>query len=93
MGILITGLFYLSTMVAFAVTCSPSHETSQAAYLKALGSARCTDARRPLNYLVAIVNVISDCFLIILSLPAVWSLQLPLRRKITVSSMFLTGTM
>ena len=37
-------------------------------------------------------SVVSDLYLVILPLPAVWSLQLPFRKKIGVSAMFLTGS-
>ena len=41
---------------------------------------------------LGVVSVLSDLYLIILPLPAVWNLQLPLRRKLAVSAMFFTGT-
>ena len=91
-GMLITGLFYFATMVSFIIMCSPKNGHSQFAYLTALASPECAKSE-PLSITIGAVNVVSDMYLVILPLPAVWSLQLPLRRKIGVSAMFLTGSM
>lgn len=42
---------------------------------------------------LGVVSLVSDVYLVILPLPAVWKLQLPLGRKIAVSAMFFTGSM
>lgn len=91
-GIVITGLFYFATMIAFLVMCGPVDDHSQSAYMSALASPRCARTR-PLVIILGVVNVVSDLYLIILPLPAVWSLQLPFRKKVGVSVMFLTGSM
>ena len=88
-GIIITGLFYFASMFAFLILCSPRNGHSQINYLTALASPQCSS--QTLSVTVGAVNVISDLYLVILPLPAVWSLQLPLRRKLGVSAMFLTG--
>ena len=90
-GAVITGLFYLATMVALLVLCAPTEGHSQLAYWSALDSPRCLQTRSLVTVL-GVVSIVSDLYLIILPLPAVWSLQLPLRRKLAVSAMFFTGS-
>lgn len=89
-GIVTTGLFYFASMVAFLVLCSPQSGHSQIAYLTALASPKCSKSM-PLATVIGAVSVASDLYLVVLPLPAVWSLQLPFHRKIGVSAMFLTG--
>ena len=90
-GLIITGLFYFASMAAFLILCSPKSGHSQIDYITALAAPQC--ASQALSVTTGAVNVISDLYLVVLPLPAVWGLQLPLRRKIGVSAMFLTGTM
>jgi hypothetical protein len=93
-GMIVTGLFYWATLIVFAAMCAPmgSGPQSQMSYLQALASAKCEDSR-PLTVVTGVVNVVSDLYLILLPLPAVWSLNLPLRKKLGVSMIFLTGFM
>ena len=91
-GILITGFFYFATMIVFIVLCGPTDGQSQLSYLKALGSQKCNTSRSVV-LAQGIVNTASDLYLIGLPLPALWSLQMPLKRKLGVSAMILTGLM
>ena len=93
-GMTVTGLHYWVTFIVFAVLCAPRGigPHSKMSYLQALASARCAKSR-PLNIIIGVFNVVSDLYLILLPLPAVWSLQLPLRKKLGVSMIFLTGLM
>jgi hypothetical protein len=93
-GIVVTGLFYWATLVVFATMCTPSGTgpQSQMSYLQALASAKC-ERTRPLTVLTGAFNVVSDLYLILLPLPAVWSLNLPLPKKLGVLTIFLTGLM
>ena len=88
---IVTGLFYFASAVVFAVPCSPRSGHDQAAYFKALASPGFLRTR-PLVAVSAAASVASDLYLVVLPLPAVWSLQLPFRKKIGVSAMFLTGS-
>ncbi|KAH6662796.1 hypothetical protein B0J14DRAFT_610215 [Halenospora varia] len=90
-GMVVTGLFYFSSMVAFLAMCVPTKGHDQFDYLFALAQPRCAKSTMPLVTATGVVNVISDLFLIALPLPAVWKLQLPTQRKWGVSAMFLTG--
>lgn len=91
-GIFITGGFYFASMVVFLARCAPRDGHSQFAYLSALLSPRCVQTR-PVITTLGVFNVVSDLYLILIPLPAVWSLQLPLRKKIGLATMFLTGSM
>ena len=91
-GIVITGSFYFAAMILFTVLCAPQHGQSQMSYLSALASARCAKSRAVVLAL-GIINIISDLYLITLPLPALWSLQMPLRRKLGVAAMISTGSM
>ncbi|QSZ32974.1 hypothetical protein DSL72_002558 [Monilinia vaccinii-corymbosi] len=89
-GMIVTGMFYVATMITFAVLCSPKNGHTQLAYLTALASDNCSSSR-PVITATGIVNIISDLFLVALPLPAVWNLHLTRRKKLGVSAMFLTG--
>lgn len=91
-GIIINGLFSIASMVAFIVMCGPKNGQSQFSYISALASPMCTRSRS-LVIILGVVNVISDLYLILIPLPAVWSLQLSFRKKIGLSAMFFTGSM
>lgn len=91
-GASVTGAFYIASFVSFIVMCRPTDGQSQLSYLSALASPRCTRTK-PLIISIGVVNVISDLYLIMIPLPAVWALHLSLRRKIGLSAMFLTGSM
>ncbi|MCJ1254964.1 hypothetical protein MMC24_002780 [Lignoscripta atroalba] len=86
-GIAITGLFYFSGVIVAFVLCGPSPGQD---YLAASMTPRCMKLAR---YGVAqgVANVLSDFYLLFIPIPAIWSLQLPTRKKIGVSSIFMTG--
>lgn len=92
-GAFVTGIFYITVGVSFIVFCIPTDGHSRFSYVSALEAPRCTRPTGPLGIALAVVNVVSDLYLILIPLPAVWSLQLPLRRKLGISAMFLTGSM
>ena len=77
-------------MVALLALCAPRDGFSQRAYLTAIASPRCS-LNKPLNVALGVVNIFSDFFILILPLPAVWSLQLPVKKKVGISAIILTG--
>lgn len=92
-GVFVTGAFYFATLVSFVASCRPMNGQSQFSYLSGLAGPRCQRTTRPLVLAIGVVNVVSDLYLLPIPLPPVWSLQLPLRRKIGLSPMILTGLM
>jgi len=89
-GICFTGLFYLSTAVAYLILCAPKGQT-HLDLLTAISSAKCQKQGQPLSIVVGSFNLASDLYIFCLPLPAVWSLQMPTRRKIGVSAIFSSG--
>jgi len=89
-GICFTGLFYLSTLVAYLILCAPKGQTHLELFT-AISSTKCVMQTRPLGISIGFFNLASDLYILCLPLPAVWSLQMPTRRKIGVSAIFLSG--
>ena len=54
-------------------------------------SPRCTWASRVSFWLIGTFGVVSNVFIYLLPLPVIWTLQMPLRRKLGVSFIFATG--
>ena len=89
-GALILGLFYVSALIAMAGLCVPRTGTSQLDYFWAFISPTCRK-QNPLSTTIAAVNIISDLYLLILPLPAIWGLQLARKKKIGISLIISTG--
>lgn len=56
----------------------------------ALLSSRCRDTIA-MAYVQGIFNIDSELYVLVLPLPVLWKLQLPLRKKVGVSAVFMTG--
>jgi hypothetical protein len=52
---------------------------------------RCSRERSALLWTQAIFSLVSDLFVLTLPMQPVWQLQLPLRRKVAVSALFMAG--
>lgn len=89
-GILVTGIVHGSICIALAAACIPRHDNSKLAYLTAISAPRCA-RNYYLNVWPGLFNIFSDCYLLILPLPAVWHLHLPTGKKVGITMMFLTG--
>ena len=86
-GIISILAFYTATTVTFGVLCIPrSGET----WAESSFSTRCGKSI-VMTYIQGIFNVVSDFYLFVLPIPVVWQLQMPLRKKIGVSAIFMTG--
>ena len=90
-GIIFTGLFYFSSMAALLGLCAPPYDATQLEYLSTITSPQCDGRSKAVNVVLGIVNIVSDFYILVLPLPAVWSLQLPTAKKVGVSAIFLTG--
>lgn len=88
----ITGItaFQVSLSIAFSVMCAPSTGSSRMDFLNGLLSDTCVSTR-VLIVIQGVGSVLTDVFLVIIPLPAVLGLQMPLERKIAVTSMFMVG--
>ena len=86
-GILLAAMFYGSMIIVFSIICTPRNGES---YAEAFQSTRC--GRAPDVSLVAgIFNMISDIYLLVIPIPAVWGLKLEKKRKLGVLIIFATG--
>lgn len=88
-GIVFIVAFHLSISITFAAMCAPQG-SSRLDFLAAFVSDQCSRTRILVVFQGA-GNVAIDLFLLILPLPAVWAMQMPLRRKIAASAMFSIG--
>ena len=61
-------------------------------YLVALISPECSRSH-PLIVIIGVANLVSDVYMILLPLPAIWGLNMPTKRKIGLSTAFMTGAM
>ncbi|KAL6713085.1 hypothetical protein ACLMJK_009206 [Lecanora helva] len=86
-GMCLTGLFYLSTAIAYLVLCAPKNQT-HIELLTAISSTKCQKQGQPLSIVIGSFNLASDLYILCLPLPAVWSLQMAKRRKIGISAIF-----
>ncbi len=86
-GIWINVAFYVSCSIAQAIMCAPKHgQTWQESTFTPL----CRDTQI-FSWLQGPWGVVSDLYLLILPMPAIWRLQMPLRKKIGVCAIFATG--
>lgn len=81
------GAFYLSAMIWILVACTPHRGSS---YLESFASPRCRRMTE-MSLIVGVFGVASDLYLLIIPIPAVLLLQLPIRQKVGVLTVFLTG--
>lgn len=88
-GAIITVLFYFSILVATLTFTVPSPGQTLAEHQQTPREAKATQVTIP----VGSVGLAIDVFILILPIVGVSKLQLPLRRKIGVMAVFLTGLM
>lgn len=85
--IYINALLYIGSVVALLCQCIPRAKISNPTL-----PGRCTNVR--LSVMIsAVLNVVSDFFILVLPLWAIWHLQMPLKRKFGVSIVFATGVL
>ena len=90
-GVLFTGLFSLGALSVEVQACaSPASSYSVDDWLAVLNSVACLQNQSP-SFQMAAINLVTDIFILVLPLPAVWSLRLQLRKKVAVSAIFMTG--
>ena len=90
LGIVFTGMCSVASMVGFLVICTPRTGQGQLDYMAVVFSPQC--GRSPLVLtLQAVVNLVSDLYLLILPLPAIWNLHLPTRKKLGIAAIISTG--
>jgi hypothetical protein len=86
-GITLITLFYMACLLTETISCTPRLGET---WMEAASSKRCGNDIT-LGYVMAAFNVLSDFYLLAIPIPVVWKLQLPLRQKVGVSAVFMTG--
>ena len=89
-GIAATAIIYSVSVIVLSVECLPRTGDGQLDWLLALDMPKCL-SQDPISLITGCLSILSDFYLLILPLPAVWDLCLPTKKKIGVSAIFLTG--
>lgn len=89
LGIVVITSFYLATMIADVVLCTP--HKGDGGYLSVKTQTRCGQPSLKLSSAQGVFGVVSDFYIIIIPIQLVWQMRLPTGRKIGVSAVFLTG--
>lgn len=82
-------MYTVSTSV-YGYLCLPRHGQS---WIEAALSSRCDTQFIMIGYVRGPFNVASDLYLLLLPLPVVWQLRLPLRKRLGVAGIFMTGSL
>lgn len=90
LGIGATAASYFATMIVFGYLCLPRRGQG---WIETVLSPRCHKQFIVTSYFRGPFNVLSDVYLLLLPLPAVWNLHLPLRKRIGIAGIFLTGSL
>ena len=88
-GILVGFLYLTATEIAILVFCVHRHGLQ---WFSVQYVAQCMPSEKT-NYSQGIFGVVSDIYVFILPLPILWTLHMPLRKKLGVTAIFLTGLM
>ena len=88
-GIAFTTVFYSVILIYILVVFIPP---SRSSWFEAWRIST-TQSFKNVTYVQSAVNTISDFYLLGLPMPIVWKLQMPRRKKIGVSAIFLMGTL
>jgi len=80
-------LFYFSGAIALIVLGSPRNGQNYLEVLSGPAGTRSTTV----GVVLGIFSVVSDFYLLVVPLPAVWGLQLPLKKRMRILAIFGTG--
>lgn len=89
-GIGSTAAMYTAGTIVYGYLCLPRHGQS---WFEASLSPRCSKQIIMIAYVQSPFGILSDLYLLFLPLPAVWQLQLPLRKRLGIAGIFLTGSL
>ena len=89
LGIIAVCLFYIACSIAFLILCLPRPGES---WISPRFGAR-TALIIKVSFAQGWFNLLSDLYILLLPLPVLWKLHMPLRKKLGVAAVFLTGLM
>ena len=81
---------YTAQTILYGYLCLPRPRQS---WLEAALSPRCHESFVVVGYFGGSFSLASDLYLLLLPLPAVWQLHLPLRKKLGIAGIFMTGSL
>lgn len=81
---------YFATVIVFGYLCIPRRGHG---WIETFLHPRCQKQFIVISYFRGPFNVLSDVYLLLLPLPAVWHLNMPLRKRIGIAGIFLTGSL
>lgn len=86
----IASIFIVHTgiTIVYGVFCIPKSDKS---WLESITASRCSVPSQNMTYVVGSFGVISDFYILGVPMPVILRMQLPLKKKITVCALFLTG--
>ena len=87
LGIIAICLFYIACSVIFLIWCLPRSGES---WISPTFDARCAPITQVSNA-HGWFGLLSDLYIFFLPLPALWGLHMPLKKKVGVTAVFLTG--
>ena len=87
-GLLLITLHCLASIIGNAILCIPKPGVS---WEIEDGMYNCRVVSKLYSVIMSAVSVFSDIFVICIPIPVVWQLQLPIRKKIGTSLIFITG--
>ncbi|KAL8939375.1 MAG: hypothetical protein Q9216_003388 [Gyalolechia sp. 2 TL-2023] len=87
LGIVVTGLFYLSITVAKLAMCAPRGSQT---YIMAVSTSNCSRAK-VLGVITGVFNILSDLYLLIVPIPAILGLNIRTPKKMGTLAVFMTG--
>lgn len=86
-----TVVFYVSMTAAFIVAVVP-RSVDYAAQISAADAERASRLSPPLTATSRVIGLMIDVYILIVPFFFIWDLQIPLRRKIGISAIFITGS-
>lgn len=90
LGIGSAAAMFTAGMIVYGYLCLPRRGQS---WVEAGLSSRCHKQSIMICYVRGPFNILSDLYLLLLPLPAVWQLHLPLRKRLGIAGIFLTGSL
>ena len=88
LGVASAAAMYTASTIVYGYLCLPRRGQG---WVEAGLSSRCHRQFILASYVRGPFNVVSDLYLLFLPLPAVWQLQIPLRKRLGIATIFLTG--
>ena len=90
LGIGATALTYTVTTIVYGYLCLPRRGQG---WIEAGLSSHCHKQFIMIAFVRGPFNLLSDLYLLLVPLPAIWQLHLPLRKRLGIAGIFLTGSL